>query len=445
MGGSESGDRRAAALGIMALVAALAVSPASSQDALPASPAAEPVVHALLFYSPGCPHCREVIEDHLPGIVQRYGDRLRIAAVDVTTPGGQSLYEATVLHFNLPRQRIGVPTMVVGSTVLVGSLEIPTTLPALVEQGLANGGVDWPQVALVREALAAETAPAPAPPATAPPSETARAASPPATVAVDPAPDRARPAPAPATARETAAETPPGPAVETGPETPRESAVEMAPETPLEAAVETLPGPATRGVTTLESAAHAAVPALSLSARFLQDPVGNSAAVITLLLLVAALAVGASPLFGRTATLPPLPRWVTPVLAAAGMAVAAYLAFVEVTGAEAVCGPVGDCNTVQQSEFARLFGVPIGVLGMAAYAALLLGWTAGEVSSGPWNRMAPLALWGMALLATLFSTYLTFLEPFVIGATCAWCLSSALIAGSILLATTGRVPARARV
>ena len=33
----------------------------------------------------------------------------------------------------------------------------------------------------------------------------------------------------------------------------------------------------------------------------------------------------------------------------------------------------------------------------------------------------------MSYLGTLFSIYLTVLEPFVIGATCLWCLSSAVI------------------
>jgi uncharacterized membrane protein len=33
----------------------------------------------------------------------------------------------------------------------------------------------------------------------------------------------------------------------------------------------------------------------------------------------------------------------------------------------------------------------------------------------------------MSLFGVIFSIYLTFLEPFVIGATCAWCLSSAVI------------------
>jgi uncharacterized membrane protein len=42
------------------------------------------------------------------------------------------------------------------------------------------------------------------------------------------------------------------------------------------------------------------------------------------------------------------------------------------------------------------------------------------------NR-AGIALFAMTGLGTLFSIYLTFLEPFVIGATCMWCLSSATI------------------
>jgi len=38
----------------------------------------------------------------------------------------------------------------------------------------------------------------------------------------------------------------------------------------------------------------------------------------------------------------------------------------------------------------------------------------------------------MTLFGVLFSIYLTFLEPFVIGATCMWCLSSAVIMTGLL-------------
>ena len=38
-----------------------------------------------------------------------------------------------------------------------------------------------------------------------------------------------------------------------------------------------------------------------------------------------------------------------------------------------------------------------------------------------------------------FSIYLTFLEPFVIGATCLWCLSSAVIMTLLYLLTTRKL------
>jgi hypothetical protein len=46
-------------------------------------------------------------------------------------------------------------------------------------------------------------------------------------------------------------------------------------------------------------------------------------------------------------------------------------------------------------------------------------------------------MWGMAFFGVLFSIYLTFLEPFVIGATCMWCISSAILITLIFIAATG--------
>jgi uncharacterized membrane protein len=111
-----------------------------------------------------------------------------------------------------------------------------------------------------------------------------------------------------------------------------------------------------------------------------------------------------------------------------GLGVAGYLAYVETTLVQAVCGPVGDCNTVQQSEYARLLGIlPIGILGLAGYVAILLAWVVGSYTSPPLAAVASLGLLGMTTFGLLFSIYLTFLEPFVIGATCAWCLTSAIL------------------
>jgi uncharacterized membrane protein len=119
---------------------------------------------------------------------------------------------------------------------------------------------------------------------------------------------------------------------------------------------------------------------------------------------------------------------------------------VEVTRVEAVCGPIGDCNTVQSSRYASLFGLlPIGAVGLLGYVLVGIVWWVGAYGGGRPGRVAPSALLGMTFAGTLFSIYLTFLEPFVIGATCLWCLTSAAVMASLFfLAATGGDTARRR-
>ena len=136
-----------------------------------------------------------------------------------------------------------------------------------------------------------------------------------------------------------------------------------------------------------------------------------------------------------------------PVLCALGLGVAGYLAYVESAQVSAVCGPIGDCNTVQQSEYARLFGVlPIGVLGIIGYLLIAAGWLVRRLNKGRLADIAAVALLFMTISGTLFSVYLTFLEPFVIGATCAWCLTSAILMTLLmLLSITAGKPAVQRL
>jgi uncharacterized membrane protein len=164
-------------------------------------------------------------------------------------------------------------------------------------------------------------------------------------------------------------------------------------------------------------------------ARVLADPQGNGLAILVLVGMIATVIRSVATLRRRAPTTRTRPLdWLTPLLGLAGLGVASYLAHVEVREIEAVCGPVGDCNTVQQSEYARLFGVvPIGVLGVLGFATILLAWAVRRWGTGRASSWAAIALLAMTGVGVLFSIYLTFLEPFVIGATCLWCLSSAVI------------------
>jgi uncharacterized membrane protein/thiol-disulfide isomerase/thioredoxin len=348
--------------------------------------AGDAVVRAVLFYSPTCPHCYQVITEDLPPLFEKYGDQLQIAGVDTTTPDGQALYQAAIQRFSIPPERLGVPTLIVGDVVLVGSLEIPQQFPGLIEKYLAQGGVDWPDIPGLAEALAAAQ---PTPTVTSAPTAIAAPAS---TSTI--APSAATPSLAP-----TLTATAPGLILDSDP------------------------------------------PA-DLSARLARDPAGNTLAIVVLIGMVFSVALVTARLRGPID--PPMTarrEWAIPALCLIGFVVAGYLSYVETTQIEAVCGPIGDCNTVQQSEYARLFGlIPIGVLGLVGYVAIGIAWVVRRYHRGRFADLAGRALFGMTVFGTLFSIYLTFLEPFVIGATCAWCLASAVIMTALmwLTAVSGR-------
>jgi uncharacterized membrane protein len=137
------------------------------------------------------------------------------------------------------------------------------------------------------------------------------------------------------------------------------------------------------------------------------------------------------------ASAPLQPAWMEAtmlVLIVVGLGVAGYLTYVETQAVAPVCGPVGNCESVQTSDYARLFGIlPVGLLGMIGYVAILVAWLWGRFRSDRLADYAPLAVQGMTIFGVLFSLYLTFLEPFVLKAVCMWCLSSAVVMTLLML------------
>ncbi len=130
-------------------------------------------------------------------------------------------------------------------------------------------------------------------------------------------------------------------------------------------------------------------------------------------------------------------KWAVPISVIGGLAVAGYLSFVESTGTQVICGPTGGCGDVQNSKYATLFGIlPVGILGLMGYVGILAGWLVWQFGPAALKKWGALAIWGMCVFGVLFSIYLTFLEPFVIGATCMWCISSAVLMIVLLLVST---------
>ncbi|MCB0001934.1 MAG: hypothetical protein KDH08_19965 [Anaerolineae bacterium] len=347
-----------------------------------AQPASTATVKAVLFYSPTCPHCHAVINDTILPLMDQYGEDFVVIGIDITQPGGQTLYNASTDQFQIPQEMSGVPRLIIGETVLIGSVQIPQELPGLIDSGLANGGIGWPNIPGLAEALAAGQQ------------------------------DQQTESPA-----ETPAPT-------------REGAVAST-ATPVPAATAT-PEVVTITADSLPAAGAGAATGL---------PDGGWLAALILggMLLVLGYTVfriysAREALFNSNANAGAMiTSPLVPVLALLGLAVAAYLAYVEITQTAAVCGPVGECNAVQSSDYARIIGIPVAVLGIANYLAILGLWIAHVVTSSKWQRRTGWALLLVTVCGVLFSIYLTLLELFVIHAVCIWCLSSALITAALLL------------
>jgi uncharacterized membrane protein len=124
------------------------------------------------------------------------------------------------------------------------------------------------------------------------------------------------------------------------------------------------------------------------------------------------------------------PRILLLVLAVLGVVISAYLTWTHYAGLTPVCTGSGEgCETVQSSRYASLLGIPVALLGLIAYGGLVF-------SAALWRETGIYLGLLISLVGTLFSAYLTYLEIFVIGALCQWCLASAAIMVAALVCTT---------
>jgi uncharacterized membrane protein len=120
------------------------------------------------------------------------------------------------------------------------------------------------------------------------------------------------------------------------------------------------------------------------------------------------------------------------VLAVVGLGVAGYLTYVHYQGIRPVCGLGGDCEKVQSSEWSELAGVPVALLGLLAYAAILATLLVRR-------EEALIAAALIALVGFGFSAYLTYRELFTLDAVCPWCVASAVVMTLLAIVTTTRL------
>ena len=121
---------------------------------------------------------------------------------------------------------------------------------------------------------------------------------------------------------------------------------------------------------------------------------------------------------GRTPKLP----IAAAIVALAGLADSIYLTVHHITAEPVPCSIVSGCETVLTSEYAEIAGIPLAAFGAAAYfAAFSLALLA---IYG--NRTAWVVFGVLSTAMAMATAWLLYLQAFVIGAFCQFCLISAL-------------------
>ncbi|GFP40908.1 hypothetical protein HKBW3C_00033 [Candidatus Hakubella thermalkaliphila] len=111
-------------------------------------------------------------------------------------------------------------------------------------------------------------------------------------------------------------------------------------------------------------------------------------------------------------------------LAIIGMILAGYLIYLHYSPTEALlCAENSGCDVVNKSVYSEIWGIPVAILGFLMYLSILV--LAILAEKGLQKRAMLLSIFFIALAGVVFSSYLTYVEFFVLYAVCNFCLASA--------------------
>ena len=125
-------------------------------------------------------------------------------------------------------------------------------------------------------------------------------------------------------------------------------------------------------------------------------------------------------------------RTTSMVLSAVGLADSVYLTWIKLVDQEIMCAGVGGCDVVNTSKYSEISGIPIALIGAGAYLVILLLLVI-EHRSNFLQENSALYVFGLSLVGTMYSGYLTYLEIAVINAICPYCVLSAILMSVIFV------------
>lgn len=125
-------------------------------------------------------------------------------------------------------------------------------------------------------------------------------------------------------------------------------------------------------------------------------------------------------------------RVIAGLISLVGLGIAGYIMFEQIQGETPTCGRGGGCETVLNSKYAELFGVPLYYFGVVGYISIF----ATTLINGDRGRLLGFVL---SFFGFGMSAYLTFLQYVVIDSLCVWCRGSAIAMTLLFIACLTRL------
>ena len=126
------------------------------------------------------------------------------------------------------------------------------------------------------------------------------------------------------------------------------------------------------------------------------------------------------------------------ILTVIGLLVSVYMTIYKITSNDNMCIGSKDCSVVNASRYSEVNGIPVAVIGVVGYVAIL-GLLLLERRNGFLQQNGSLVFFGLSLTGFLFTLYLIYVEIALIKAYCPFCITSQIAMTLIFILSVMRV------
>jgi uncharacterized membrane protein len=121
-----------------------------------------------------------------------------------------------------------------------------------------------------------------------------------------------------------------------------------------------------------------------------------------------------------------------------GLLVSIYMTIFKITNNESMCIGSHGCSVVNSSRYSEVNGIPVAVIGVVGYLAILAALLL-EQRPSFFQQNGTLLFFGLSLTGFLFTLYLIFVEVALIKAYCPFCITSQIVMTLIFIISVIRL------